>query len=282
MTNADHLAYSTSACLLLYYLKINNYFGSHTSRESDRELSPPELYIGKLLYHILEVLQFNTHAIAEASKWEEEKGVEITNIGCAVNPTLALLNHSCNPNTTRANIGAATAVIATSSIKKGEEISDAYTMLFQDKLFATRQKWLQAHYRFKCNCIACTKQWPMHEFLTKTVTKPGVCAKSLQYTKRMYSTISKLSSADYSVGHYARVYKMWSNYYPELEKTIEKPNKAFLKLASRLQDCLWLRYGSRGLKFQAPPFRDHRINQRRSSSNMNIPQLLEAEDEKEE
>ena len=38
-TEVDHLTLATSACLLLYYLKINNYFGSSASRESDRELS---------------------------------------------------------------------------------------------------------------------------------------------------------------------------------------------------------------------------------------------------
>merc|ERR1719259_1407567 len=98
----------------------------------------------------------------------------------------------------------------------------------------------------------------------------------------MYSTISKLTNADLNVGHYDRIHKMWSNYYSELEQVVEKPNKGYLKLSSILQDVLWLRWGSRGLSLQAPAFRDHRINQRRSSSNMNIHQLLQEEGDKED
>jgi len=281
MSDADLLAYSTSTCLLLYYLRISNYFGSQASRDSDRELSAPELYIGGLLYHILEVLQFNTHTVAEAKKWEEDKGVEIGTIGCAINPTLALFNHSCTPNTTRANVGHATLVVATADIKKGEEISDSYSMLFQDKLLTMRQNWLAEHYRFTCNCTACANKWPIHEFMTKTSVIEGGNPKALHYIKKMFSTISKLSSADLSVGHYDRVHQMWSNYYSELNAVVEKPNKSFLKIASRLQDILWLKWGSRGLSLQAPAFRDHRINQRRSSSNMSIPQLIQAEEKQE-
>ena len=66
---------------------------------------------------------------------------------------------------------------------------------------------------------------------------------------------------------------MWANYYNELNLTLEKPNKGYVRLASRLQDVLWLRWGSRGVTCQAPKFRDHRINQSKSSSNMSVPQL---------
>jgi len=42
--------------------------------------------------------------------------------------------------------------------------------------------FLNEFFRFKCNCIACTKQWPMHEFLTKTVTKPGTQQKTTSFS----------------------------------------------------------------------------------------------------
>ena len=39
--------------------------------------------------------------------------------------------------------------------------------------------------------------------------------------KKMYATISKLTSADLSVGHYDRVQVMWANYCSELELTLQ-------------------------------------------------------------
>ena len=72
-----------------------------------------------------------------------------------------------------------------------------------------------------------------------------------------------------------RIHTMWANYYNELFLTLEKPNKGYVRLASRLQDVLWLRWGSRALSCEAPLFRDHRINQVKSSSNMNIHKLIE-------
>ena len=57
-SEADNLAMATSASLMLFYLKINNYFGFNASRDSERELNEAEIYIGKLLYHFLEVYSY--------------------------------------------------------------------------------------------------------------------------------------------------------------------------------------------------------------------------------
>ena len=116
----------------------------------------------------------------------------------------------------------------------------------------------------------------MYEFMTKSVARPGVTAKALHHIKKMYSTISKLSDADLQEGYYERfrtitqilllhtttvyfrVHGMWSNYYKELNNTLEKPNKGYVKLASRLRDVLWLRWGNRGKNITAPLFANHR------------------------
>ena len=94
--------------------------------------------------------------------------------------------------------------------------------------------------------------------MTKSVARPGVTAKALHHIKKMFATITKLSTADLSVGHYDRVHTMWANYYKELNVTLEKPNKGYIKLAGKLQDVLWLRWGSRSPLCKAPPYRDHR------------------------
>ena len=95
---------ATSAGLMLFYLKINNYFGFNTSRDSDRELNEYESFIGRLLYHFLEVSMFNSQDILHAVAWNPEKGITTGSIGSSVSPTLALFNHSCCPNVTRFNI----------------------------------------------------------------------------------------------------------------------------------------------------------------------------------
>jgi len=51
--------------------------------------------------------------------WHQGKPISI---GLTYQPTLALLNHSCDPNTIRFNIGRATLLIASRDIKRGEEV----------------------------------------------------------------------------------------------------------------------------------------------------------------
>merc|ERR1712012_569979 len=68
VAEADSIAFSTSACLLLYYLKISNYFGSSGSRDRG-ELSDSELLIARLLHHFLQVLQFNSSEVSRPGSW---------------------------------------------------------------------------------------------------------------------------------------------------------------------------------------------------------------------
>lgn len=273
----------TSVCAFprFSYHELDSYGPGH--HELIRDLNENELLIARLLYHILEILQSNTDAVCQAGIWSPEKGLTVDGVGCCLNLSLALVNHSCNPNTVRANKGTATLMMANANIRKGQEVTGVYQgMHFQDKLLTTRQKWLKERYKFNCICTACSRKWPQYEFMTKSTAKQGVNAKELQHIKRMFSTISKLTMADLSVGHYERIKAMWSVYYNQLELTLEQPNKGYIRLQNRLRDVLWLRWGSRGLTCQAPVARDHRINQRRSSSNMNIPQMMKDGDKEEE
>ena len=48
-------------------------------------------------------------------------------VGVALEPTLVLLNHSCDPNMVRVNRGAATIAFAARNIARGEEITDCYS-----------------------------------------------------------------------------------------------------------------------------------------------------------
>ena len=149
-SEADQLAFATSASLMLHYLKINNYFGFNSSRESDRELNDTEAYIGRLLYHMMEVTMYNSQDILEAVAWNLEKGVTTATIGSSVCSSLALFNHSCCPNIAKTNVGAAHLYITTEDIKKGQEIKNYYQVQFHDKIISTRQPFLKDHYKFSC------------------------------------------------------------------------------------------------------------------------------------
>ena len=65
-----------------------------------------------------------------------------------------------------------------SSSLSNEQSFNCNNFVEQNRLFL----FLNEFFRFKCNCIACTKQWPMHEFLTKTVTKPGTQQKTTSFS----------------------------------------------------------------------------------------------------
>ena len=57
------------------------------------------------------------------SPWHQGKPI---GVGLTYQPTLALLNHSCDPNTIRFNVGRATVLVALRDIKKGEEVNTLY------------------------------------------------------------------------------------------------------------------------------------------------------------
>ena len=85
-------------------------------------LSDDEAFIGTLLFHFLEVLQFNAHEVAQFEMIarsvpdryqykedcltfclcrDKEEGAKSVFIGAAVYPTLAMFNHSCDPSIVR-------------------------------------------------------------------------------------------------------------------------------------------------------------------------------------
>ena len=111
----------------------------------------------------------NAHEIGHfrAEKGEPwYQGHPIT-VGSAVEPTLVLLNHSCDPNINRINIGRCTVVVAAKDIEKDEEICDCYLPLGIGMPRENRQLELQTKYHFDCNCFACFENWPVNSLLPK-------------------------------------------------------------------------------------------------------------------
>ncbi|XP_051162262.1 SET and MYND domain-containing protein 4-like isoform X2 [Leptopilina boulardi] len=154
------------ACWLLRLLKTTSYFPENikTPDTSEDLLSNEELFIGHLILHNLQLLQFNAHEISELVKLKGEKNLSKSKnlfIGGGSFPSIALLNHSCNPGVIRYFIGTTMIVRAIRTIKTGTEINDNYGPIFAEMSEMERKRKLRMQYWFDCNCEACSGHWPL-------------------------------------------------------------------------------------------------------------------------
>ncbi|XP_060789515.1 N-lysine methyltransferase SMYD2-A isoform X2 [Neoarius graeffei] len=78
---------------------------------------------------------------------------ELSHLGSAVFPDVALMNHSCNPNVIVTYKGTVAEVHAVQKISPGEEIFNSYI----DLLYSTedRNERLKDSYFFTCDCTEC-------------------------------------------------------------------------------------------------------------------------------
>jgi hypothetical protein len=70
---------------------------------SENELTQDEVFVGGLLLHHLQLLQFNAHEISELRLESSGKlnSAQSVFLGGGLFPTLALFNHSCDPGIVR-------------------------------------------------------------------------------------------------------------------------------------------------------------------------------------
>lgn len=93
-------------------------------------------FLARLLLHFMAVASLNCYEIGiyetvGNSPWHQGKP---NSVGLTYQPTLALLNHSCDPSTIRFNVGRATVLVASRDIKKGEEVKVRFkSSFFLDK-----------------------------------------------------------------------------------------------------------------------------------------------------
>eukprot|EP00095_Tigriopus_kingsejongensis_P005207 maker-scaffold408_size180710-snap-gene-0.32 protein:Tk05207 transcript:maker-scaffold408_size180710-snap-gene-0.32-mRNA-1 annotation:"hypothetical protein KGM_11275" len=264
-TETSMLALATSSALLLHYLKQTRYFPVPGAKT---ELSQDEILIGRIFYRLLQVFQYNTHQISQIESWTPGTGPELRPLGCSVNPTLALFNHSCAPNTIRCNIGTKTLLIATQLIPKGTEVLDSYSVLFQvskecfflifsvDQPRSERLKHLQDHYKFQCRCSACLNNWPTYNEISSPKAKPGMADK-VPEVKKMFAALVRMSQQDLQSGYYDKILRMWSKFALTCGQTLEPPHKCFLQITSQIHDCYWLKHGNRVPKLKSPVYKDH-------------------------
>ncbi|XP_047102069.1 SET and MYND domain-containing protein 4-like isoform X2 [Schistocerca piceifrons] len=134
------------------------------------ELTENEAFIGGLLLHHLELLQFNAHEISEIILNKDGTAKSVF-LGGGLYPTLALFNHSCNPSIVRYFHGTSVAVRTVRTLHVGEMVSENYGPNFMQVHKEERQNILKDQYWFECKCIPCIQDWPTFVEMDSTVLR---------------------------------------------------------------------------------------------------------------
>lgn len=117
-------------------------------------------YIGSLVYHNLQFMQFNAHEISELQyKGKNDTGTS-TFIGGGLYPTVAFFNHSCDPGVVRYFNGNVITLRAMKRIPEGSVVAENYGPVFTQAPKNERQAHLMKQYHFSCQCTACLETWP--------------------------------------------------------------------------------------------------------------------------
>nr|CAH7752679.1 unnamed protein product [Callosobruchus chinensis] len=157
----DFLQRTLMAAFLLKCLQKSGYFGE--SRKANNEhLNEDELCVCELLLFHLQMLQFNAHEIFETrcSKKQQFKTSKVSYIGVGVYITVSLFNHDCYPAVTRYFVGKNIIIKTSRPLSPNDMVAENYGPIFSRKPLQLRQRSLSSRYWFKCECNACTYNWP--------------------------------------------------------------------------------------------------------------------------
>ena len=157
-SKTDVLGETWQICLGLFLVKCLYQCGWIQS-EMGRCLTDDDIYLVTLAMHMRGVTSFNTHQVGERMT-EAECLLQTREVGLAIRPTVALLNHSCVPNTVRCSAGRHVVIMASASIPAGQEVTDIYSQCYYDQDQVARAAKCQ-EYRFTCCCQACGEHWPL-------------------------------------------------------------------------------------------------------------------------
>ena len=116
---AELMMQSLVTVFLLRCLRHSGYLTPKTAANNSGAaaelLSADELFFAAVLQRFMRVTFYNSHEMSRA----DSRNLEVTRIGRATNPSLALVNHSCYPNYRRLYVGNRTLGFATRPIPKG-------------------------------------------------------------------------------------------------------------------------------------------------------------------
>lgn len=89
-------------------------------------------------------------------------------IGSGIFPLSSLFNHSCAPNIMRITVDNKLVFITSRPIEKNQQLLVCYRSNFLGSSTEDRRQEVFKSYRFKCDCEACSKNFPTLENLPQT------------------------------------------------------------------------------------------------------------------
>ena len=89
-------------------------------------LSEMETFLLRVIHQVVCATVYNSHQIQALSD-----NFTLERLGVALNPSLALVNHSCDSNSVRFNVNKSSILVAVQHIQMGEEITDSYSAHFR-------------------------------------------------------------------------------------------------------------------------------------------------------
>ncbi|XP_058824992.1 SET and MYND domain-containing protein 4 isoform X2 [Topomyia yanbarensis] len=180
----DYFQRALMAAFLLRCLQKAEFFGRRKTEAA--EPTPIEAQVGGVLLFLLQSLQFNAHEVYETKIAGDHRidTAKVQYIGVALYKTGALLNHDCYPGVSRTFLGTTMVLHTSRSIAKGSDVPENYGMHFLRQPMALRQRNLRSRYWFKCDCKACSEDWPLMEKLSDKprlrCPQPG-CSNVIDY-----------------------------------------------------------------------------------------------------
>jgi len=237
------------ACYLLKILEMTPFFYNGGSDPHNVKLVD-KVAMGAVLLRHLQNLPCNAHEVTElelgpassssGSGMNSPRDSTIHEIGAAAFSTLSLINHSCDPNVVRHYYSANAVVRTIRTIKKGEEILDNYGYHYAVMSREERQRKLNNQYFFKCDCYACSKNWPLYPSLptsvvpmaTSTVEQKVVMNEFHKMTKQYRKAFENVLQ-----GHYDDAVPILREYLSYLDNNVKRPIRDYNDCQEALKQC---------------------------------------------
>ena len=172
------------------------------------------------------------------------ESIETVRVGGAVYPTMALVNHSCDPNFVIVFWGRTAVAVASRCIPVGEEITDNYGPSYSSMAAPDRRSYLERSHWFTCACPACANTYPEYLRCAKDFKKlPGSSFKykrcDRQKLNRDVEVIKKDIKKCVSIGEHERMYEMFLKWSELVDKLVIPPHQDFINIRKGIRACIF-------------------------------------------
>lgn len=171
------------AVFFLRALQAVNYFEDVMPRKSktDKRLKEPEALILYILNHLINTQSHNATPFMRLVECADASNVCIKQdvgrryfrweyLGSSISSSLALINHSCDPNCIQFHVGRYAVLVPIRKISAGQEITIAYDKIHhEDQPLLHRQLHCLRKFYFSCECPACHNDWASYEEMPDTL-----------------------------------------------------------------------------------------------------------------